>query len=847
MILLFYFFISIFQLSLQENFLIEPNKNYTYIDVNIVQSSTFYFKIESIPINEEGIITFFSDFNRKLTFNCVFRKSVPTNDIPAKERCQFDVLETEFKNYYHIPFVKKGNDNYFFLTVNKDYEISIKQNTFKILYNIPILQPEIEYLSSKRYKINLLEYVPIYYKYKLTKNDDKGLTYLFYADLKYMTLYHGNILDVYNKENLQNTREHIGIFKMDKYSSDYSKIVLVKFFANQTTVINYATSNDDFESEYLINLSKRPTDITYTYQLINPFHPFHFVGIYDYDSTDLIYIEQVVGEFKAYYTNEFNFDNIFPNEYYGEKLNEKYIMAYTNRDIITVQCQSTCFFNIHFVSEKSLKEESINGKTNYYAVISVEKHKNYYFYNIDDFESVSFRTSDKKLAYIKYDENDYDFLEDGIRTFKPKKKFFTAFTRGEETLLIFVFNFKSFYKNLVEGNNIVEQEQYYVYRLPQKDTNNIERFEFEIKKVEINDRFHFGFGKDDSIFFPDSKIYKTNKKSDSQIIRILNPYNSKLSASYKKELFFYVSFYFSVNTEVNIRVIRRDTKLNVIAPNKITRFIKETKFYIEPNNNFYDKLVIIVTKCSYNEIDIYIKVDNVVVKREYLGKQFNLVSFDDKYFGNYEISIEKAYDYEEFAGCMFYYTYSSNEEINKFKVKEEFNIYYNFNLENGNTSISWNNPFSKRIIFNDVPPTMSYRIFITNKQDNNKNFNLCTLDEKKANYTISNNNYTNSKEFKIDTSDDNYVFITARIEESLYRIRPIFLYPNITIFEFVDGKLFKGKSKSSFLTTFLWILLILIIIVVIFYFILQYCKLKSLSPPSADNSLSFTSLNDNLK
>ena len=63
MILLFYFFISIFQLSLQENFLIEPNKNYTYIDVNIVQSSTFYFKIESIPINEEGIITFFLYFN----------------------------------------------------------------------------------------------------------------------------------------------------------------------------------------------------------------------------------------------------------------------------------------------------------------------------------------------------------------------------------------------------------------------------------------------------------------------------------------------------------------------------------------------------------------------------------------------------------------------------------------------------------------------------------------------------------------------------------------------------------------------------------------------------------------
>ena len=470
-ILFCFFFISIFQLSYQDNFLIKPNEKYKYIEANKVQLSTFYFEINNIPINEEGIITFYSDFNIKLNFNCIFRDYPPENNFAATERCKFNVLETEFKNYYQIPFVKKENHKYFILTVNKDNEISINQNTFKILYSIPILQPEIEYLSSKKEKINLFEYEPIYYKYKLTKNDDKGLTYLFYADLKYMTLYHGNILDVYNKENLQNTREHIGIFKMDKYSSDYSKIVLVKFFANLTTVINYATSNDDFESEYLINLSKRPTDITYTYQLINPFHPFHLVGIYDYDSTDLIYIEQVVGEFKAYYTNEFNFDNIFPNEYYGEKLNEKYIMAYTNRDIITVQCQSTCFFNIHFVSEKSLKEESINGKTNYYAVISVEKHKNYYFYNIDDFESVSFRTSDKKLAYIKYDENDYDFLEDGIRTFKPKKKFFTAFTRGEETLLIFVFNFKSFYKNLVEGNNIVEQDDVFIINYENHQAN----------------------------------------------------------------------------------------------------------------------------------------------------------------------------------------------------------------------------------------------------------------------------------------------------------------------------------------------------------------------------------------
>ena len=67
-----------------------------------------------------------------------------------------------------------------------------------------------------------------------------------------------------------------------------------------------------------------------------------------------------------------------------------------------------------------------------------------------------------------------------------------------------------------------------------------------------NDRYHFGFGKDDSIFFPDSKI-KINK-SESQIIRILNPYTSKLSSSYKKELFFYVSFYFTENTEIIVLV-----------------------------------------------------------------------------------------------------------------------------------------------------------------------------------------------------------------------------------------------------------------------------------------------------
>ena len=846
-ILFCYFFISIFQLSYQDNFLIKPNEKYKYIEANKVQLSTFYFEINNIPINEEGIITFYSDFNIKLNFNCIFRDYPPENNFAATERCKFNVLETEFKNYYQIPFVKKENHKYFILTVNKDNEISINQNTFKILYSIPILQPEIEYLSSKKEKINLFEYEPIYYKYKLTKNDDKGLTYLFYTDSNYMTLYHGNILDVWNKENLQYAREYIGIFKMDKYSRDYSKIVLVKFFSNITTKINYGTTNQDFESQYFINLSKRPSDITYAYQIINPFHPFYLVGIYNYDSTDLIYIEQVVGEFNAYYTNEFNFDNIFPNEYYGEKLNSKYIMAYTNRDIITVQCKSVCFFNIHFVSQKNLKAESITGKINYYAIISNEKSKNYNFYNIEEFESINFRTSSKASVKINYDDEKYDLLDEDIRTFKPQKRFFTAQTFEEEVLLIFVFNFNSLYKNLNEGNNIINKEKYYVYRIPKNDNSNIERFEFHIKNVNDNDRYHFGFGKDDSIFFPDSKI-KINK-SESQIIRILNPYTSKLSSSYKKELFFYVSFYFTENTEINVKVVKRDTTLNLIAPNKITRFTKETKFYIQPNENYYDKLVIVITKCGLNEIDMYIKIDGIVVKREYLGKQFNLIYFDDKFFGNYEISIEKAYENEDFSGCMFYYTYSSNEEILKFKVTRDFNIYYDFNLKNGNTSISWNNPFSTRLIFNDIPPKMSYKIFITNKNEYTKNFNLCMLDEKKANFTISNNNYTNTKEFKLDTSDDNYVFITGRIEESLYRIRPIFLYPNITIFQFIDGKLFRGKNQTSFLAIILWILVILILVILVLIFVLKYYKLKSLSTPTnyLDNTVSFTSLNDNLK
>ena len=161
-----------------------------------------------------------------------------------------------------------------------------------------------------------------------------------------MTIYEGKILDNNNNENSKKKNEKIIIYTLNK--NEYNEKITIKLFSPESKTITFGLKNENYQTE-TINELKRPKDKSLLIQILNPSNPFYLFGLYNSNSVDLIYIEQIYGEFNAYYSNEISNNKIFPNEKNGDKLNGKYIMVYSNLDIISVYCNTICSFNIHFI------------------------------------------------------------------------------------------------------------------------------------------------------------------------------------------------------------------------------------------------------------------------------------------------------------------------------------------------------------------------------------------------------------------------------------------------------------------------------------------------------------------
>ena len=115
----------------------------------------------------------------------------------------------------------------------------------------------------------------------------------------------------------------------------------------------------------------------------------------------------------------------------------------------------------------------------------------------------------------------------------------------------------------------------------------------------------------------------------------------------------------------------------------------------------YNKyLVIVVTKCGINEVDLYLRLNWIELKREFLERQYNLLVYEDAFIP-YQVSLEKGYDYQDFNGVLFYYTYATKTEVENFKITDGFHLSYEEkekikSNKHQNISLNWISPFSRK-------------------------------------------------------------------------------------------------------------------------------------------------------
>ncbi len=805
-------------------------KDFSPIIINIPYS--FQMDLNGIENDEEAVITLNSNFlDKNIDLGCTFTNSRISNSEEI-DKCDYKIYPINYENYYHLVFKKKTNNNYFSVSIKLKDNIN---NPFLRVTFINVVTFNFKYSKLSNIEFPIRPFYPIFRKYIISKQEDWGLNYIFVASSSCMNVFNGNLLLPNNELNTKFSQRKISVVSLNK-DEKYEKIITLRFITNlyKESSIKFTVKNIDNLVKFIDNEGNKPKYTTYSLENINPFQLYYFINQYLESSVGLIYFEKVLGDLEIFYINRIDDtkNNIFPSENYGYKLTDYYVMSYTDLDIFSIRCKKLCTFNIHFIADTYINIGLDINRVNYYEVTKYnERRFSFYVEKPEDY-AFTICTSVPKNLEILFKDKLFSVLSihDECLYFEPNENGeFLLRTDAEPVLVIVRVNEKI--KGKIEDDykgSYLNQGNKFIFKI--KKMNDTDYF---ILKTENNPiLYHFGYGKDNQFFQPDTLL------TDS--IQIFNPFRHSIIEQYDNLTYFY--FYIHSLNGSNI-IFEEKKKSNQIPYFRINRnrpILQETKLSILQNSEILNEyLVIIINKCGNSEVDLYIQFNETDLKREFLEKPYNLLVYPDTQM-QYNISIEKAYSKDNFEGIIFYYNYADQKEIEYFKIIENFYVKYNISsklLKNNSQLITleWPSPFIKKLEKIIGAPQISYHIFIIEKNnDKDQINNICSSNLFKKNYhTIITRNWTVNYQVTLDRNVEYIITITGRPNERFKQLRPVFYWPQITI-----PRLIIPKSKIWIL--FLVIAIILLIVAAIFMY--MYSKMKVTGVKLTQDGYSFTHL-----
>ena len=769
--------------------------------------ASFYFSVNltDYAFRDENLITF--KLEDKLENVKILSKVVQItnqeddNDdlfelLPATEEDnQFLINKSNYDNFYHLFFTQiygEGYRSYLLINVTVTNAEAKEKDFTLVLSKKPV--PESLFGTSQEMTITINEYIPVLKIFYVNKREDRGYSYVFSSFSGIMTAFVGtftsfNSSGIFMNPNSDRTIIYAHNLPFTATEETFGLVSLM-FFGPAQKII-FGVDNSEAQFSTIID-EKRPTDQIYTVEVPNGYQPFYFIGLYQQASDDIIYIEKVSGDFDAFYNDNIpasttNYLDILPNEKIGSDIRGNFVNAYTNIDLITIQCFTKCIFNIHFINYETMKSRTTASIGEmFYQLIWKESKNEIDVYNLEEDIRMEILDVNKKNANVLINGQETIALSQDNSLVRKELNMVgdcnLQFSTNSLEFVLLVIKFvkdNTFGEIKGETSQIYEfTNQYILFKLPQnKDYLSYTiQFEQEPEESQTTLKAYFGKGKAEYAHIP-SQVVSEPLFFYSEA-SFMNPYINELDITNNTDYYYYVihlepeSSTSSIKVKANVTITPRNRDSKLIA-SETTKIGGAKTYYLGQTDSEDKQLFMAITKCQDVEVDLYLKYHNIEMYRHFIEKSFTQLIVDPKNY-DYDIEFRKG-DGENFSPLMFYYQYATQEEIEKFSLNGDFAISYKFSTTSNNTVfLSWKSPFTSRAGTIEV----SYHVFKTEVVDNTTTYNICDCDEDNAISKVTTKENQIRLGIAINREKDNYVYITA---EPKTGIRPKFTYHVIQI------------------------------------------------------------------
>ena len=840
-------------LSIPKYDTIKPIKPLEKIVRKYRTDASFYFSVNltDYAFRDENLITF--ELDDKIDNVKILSKVVQITDkeddnddlfdlLPATEEdSQFLINKSNYENFYHLFFTQiygEGYRTFLLINVTVTNTEAIEKNFNLVLSNKPVA--ESLFGTSQEMTLTINAYIPILKQFYVNKREDRGYSYVFSSFSGIMTAFVGtftsfNSSGIFMNPNSDRTIIYAHSLPFTATEETFSLVSLM-FFGPAQKII-FGVDNSEAQFSTVID-EKRPNDQIYTIEVPNGYQPFYFIGLYQQASDDIIYIEKVSGDFDAFYNDNIpasttNYHDILPNEKIGSDIRGNFVNAYTNIDLITIQCFTKCIFNIHFINYETMKSrETASIGEMFYQLIWKESKNEIDVYNLEKDVRIEILDVNKKNAFVSI--NGQDKIELSHENSLVRKDLNMVgdcnlqFSTNslEFVLLVIKFVKDNFFGEITgETSQIYEfTNQYILFKLPQnKDYISYSiQFEQETEESQTTLKAYFGRGKAEYAHIPTQVV--SEELFFYSAASFMNPYINELDFTNNTDYYYYAVYLepesstSSIKVKANVTITPRKTDSKLTA-SETTKIGEQKTYYLGQTDNEDKQLFIAVTKCKEPEVDIYLKYNNIEMYRYFIEKSFTQLIVDPKNY-DYDIEFRKGDQTENFAPLMFYYQYATQEEIEKFSLNGDFAITYTFSTTSNNTVfLSWKSPFTSRAGTIEV----SYHVFKTEVVDNTTTYNICDCDEDNAISKVTTKEKQVRLGIAINREKDNYVYITA---EPKTGIKPKFTYHVIQIPQtiFTNGTNPSSPVSPESRSIVGWVIAIIILILLVLGLGWLYCR-----------------------
>ena len=821
--IIYFIFLSLIHYSKSQ---IEELKSSNYSTKSFSGSTQlfFYINIETLQLYEDGIVTFQTNIQNPIeNFNIKYKFS---NRIPTSESDFINLQTSPFFEkeelsdlFYQLYFRKTEQANFIYFQIS----ISNEGNKYiKYVYVSPrttFIEPSEEYYNTLVFQEN----IPIFQKIYIQCEPFLYPNYLITSNSNEMIIIEGDLLS----NNKKVSKHRIFVHKIDKNceKGEISSFYL-KFYEERMNIFfgikNLDTVIKVKHFDYRKNMEILNFEITNTYK------PAYYIGDYLFSSNETFWIEPIVGDVISYYTNILNgpeFDNIFPNENRGVKVNKNYIRVYSKIDIFSFYCKSYCYFNLYALYHN---QGQVTGLL-YYFLVSKDEPKEI---NIDNNEKNYNQMIQIKNVNKKKIDVTISYYSEHLKTFHLNKENDIAYYRfteeidvnvkiqsyQEESLVIinkFISNLCTIYtEQITMPSNMYKMCG--IFYFPQ-NRYSYDKFVLEFKNNSTKPSFTMGVLKKNAPFVPANALLLDDEElNDSNKIEIINPYKHTLSTSIDKDTRFYVIVYFFDTDKGDFKngltylYKQNKYKSYLSRINSIFFMLNEREVRLMRNNQSNKKLVIIVSKIGDSLMELHLKANDYIVKKELLENQFSIFYYDD-YGISTSLFITKGNKGE---GAFVYYNYVSDSDIEEFKVNQNFHITHTYNEKTNMTSILFYSPYSKKIMVNKKIK-VRYGIYLKIINNTNTTNNISDiLKHKLLKYVVSEEEII-AVNMTINRDYDYSLFVSARRYRDSNSLRPIFFYPNIKLNKIL--RIEEINYSFKFVPILVFLLIILAIVVYLIY------------------------------